>query len=378
MGAETLRDSGNRIVALFPALLGLGGVQEAGRLTAAALAQIASNRNWGVDFLSLNDPPGVHNLPSNGTDIPFRGFGRAKARFAVAAIAGARRRARFVFAAHPNLALVAAQMKLSQRRLKMAVISHGVEVWLPLATVRRKAFLTADIFMAPSRYTVEQIINVQGAARSKTRLVPWPLDPDFLQMAAKPEIWPAPSDFPNGLVVMAAARLAKDERYKGIDHLINAVGRLASTIPSLHLIVVGSGDDLPRHQEMVRKRGLSERVRFYSGLTRAEIAGCYARCDVFALPSTGEGFGFVFVEAMAFAKPVIGAAAGGVTDIIEHGHNGLLVAPGDLRQLVEALQRLLANESFRRELGEKGSEMISSKFQFDNFRLRLEGIFSEK
>jgi phosphatidyl-myo-inositol dimannoside synthase len=377
MGEKTVRRSCNRIVALFPALLGVGGVQEAGRLTAAGLAQIASSYGWSVDFLSLNDSPGRQTFRWNSRDIPFRAFGRAKARFVLSAMIGARREARVAFAAHPHLAMAAAQMKLLQPRLKMAVISHGVEVWQPLPALRRKAFLKADVFLAPSSYTVEQIIQVQGAERAKTKCVPWPLNPDFLELSEKPEALAVPSDFPKGLVVLAATRLAADERYKGVDLLIQAVAQLLPKVPSLYLVVVGTGDDLPRHQEMARRFGVSERVRFLQGLSSPEIAGCYSRCDIFALPSTGEGFGFVFLEAMAFGKPVLGAAAGGVTDIIRHEQNGLLASPNDFGQLVRSLDRLLTSKSLRFELGRKGAEIVRSKFQFDSFRGQLECILRD-
>lgn len=377
MAAQAISHPSYRVVALFPGLLGFGGIQRAGQLIAAALFQIASTHGWPTDFLSLNDLPGDQTFSCNGTPIPFSGFGRAKVRFVLSAMARARRPTRIVLAAHPYLAVVAAQMKIVQPKLKTVVISHGVEVWQPLSGLRRKAFLNADLYLAPSSYTIEQIIRVQGAARARTKLLSWPLDPDFLDMAAQPELLPLPRDFPSGIVLMAAARLSADERYKGVDQLIRALSQLAPKFPSLYLVVVGSGDDLPRHQEMARELGVADRIRFFQGLSRAEIAGCYSRCDVFALPSTGEGFGFVFLEAMAFGKPVVAASAGGVTDIVAHERNGLLVAPNDLGELVRALERLLENESLRVELGRNGSDLVRSKFQFATFRSQIEEILSE-
>jgi glycosyltransferase involved in cell wall biosynthesis len=368
----------SRILALFPGLLGIGGVQQAGRVIAAALSQIAASRDWEADFLSLNDPPGHQAFPWNGTEIRFRGFGRAKTRFAIAAIAAARRRAEITIAAHPNLALVAAQTKLWRPRLRTAVISHGVEVWRPLSPLRRRAFLDADILIAPSRYTLQQIIRVQGAPSEKAKLLPWPLDPAFLRMAAQNDPPSPPANFPNGLVVLTAARLAANEQYKGVDRLIRAVAELAPRLPSLQMVVAGSGDDLPRHQSLAAELRISDRVHFFQGLTPAEMAGCYSHCDLFALPSTGEGFGFVFLEAMAFGKPVIGAAAGGVTDIVGHGQNGLLVPAGDSARLVQSLESLLTSEQLRLELGREGAEIVRSKFRFEDFRFHLEEILSER
>jgi len=376
MSPKTPAPSQNRIVGLFPALLGFGGIQQAGRLTSAALAQIASAHGWSAEFLSLNDSPQAHPLAFRGALIPFAGFRRARARFVLSAMSAARH-ARIVLAAHPHLALAAAQMKFVRPRLKIIVISHGVEVWQPLPPRRRNAFLKSDIFLAPSRYTIEQIIEAQGAPSEKTIRLPWPLGPEFVDFASRPDVLPVPLDFPSGLVVLTAARLAADEGYKGVDHLIRATAQLAAKFPSLRLVVVAGGDDLPRHEQLARDLGLPDRVRFFQGLSPAEIAACYSRCDVFALPSTGEGFGFVFLEAMAFGKPVIGAAAGGIPDIIEHERNGLLVPPNDPEALAASLDRLLASQSLRLEFGRRGAETVLSRFQFESFRAQLENVLQQ-
>lgn len=376
MPAKTPAHSQNRIVGLFPALLGFGGIQQAGRLTAAALAQIASARGWSAEFLSLNDSLQAQPLAFRGALIPFAGFRRARARFVLSAMVAARH-AHIVLAAHPHLALAAAQMKLVRPQLKIIVISHGIEVWTPLPSRRRKAFLKSDIFLAPSRYTIERIIEVQGAPPEKTIRLPWPLSSEFLDFASKPESLSVPPEFPSGLVVLVAARLAAEEKYKGVDHLIRAIAQLAAKFPSLRLAVVASGDDLPRHEQLARHLGLADRVRFLHGLSPAQIAACYSRCDIFALPSTGEGFGFVFLEAMAFGKPVIGAAAGGIPDIIEHERNGLLVPPDDPEALAASLDRLLASQSLRLELGRRGAEAVRSRFQFESFRSQLGNVLQQ-
>jgi glycosyltransferase involved in cell wall biosynthesis len=196
-------------------------------------------------------------------------------------------------------------------------------------------------------------------------------------MAERPPAPEPPAGFPKGLVILSVARLMANERYKGVDQLLQAMAQLARRHPSLELVVVGRGDDLPRHQQLAAKLGLVDRVRFFDNISPAETAACYSRCDIFALPSTGEGFGFVFLEAMAFAKPVIGAAAGGVTDIIEDGQNGLLVPPRNLDHLIEAIDRLLANESLRSEMGRRGAELVRSRYSFAAFRSELEVLLRD-
>jgi phosphatidyl-myo-inositol dimannoside synthase len=369
------------LIGLFPGLLGIGGVQEAGRLTAAALSEIVSRRQWSSEFIALNDSHGPHEIQQAARHVSFVGFGRAKVRFTLSAMARARsaskRSAPIVLAAHPNLALPAAWMQRISPHLKIIVMAHGVEVWQPLPSARRRALQRANLVLAPSSVTAQKLVEAQGIPQEKVRLFPWPLNPDFLRLAENPAALQLPQSFPQGRIVMTAGRWAASERYKGADELIRAVAQLRAAHPDLNLVVVGSGDDLPRLRQLARDLGAAEGVHFLESLAREEVAACYARADVFALPSTGEGFGFVFLEAMAFAKPVIGAAAGGATDLIEDGSNGLLIPPGDVASLAQALERLLHDHSLRAEMGRRGTERVRSKYRFEVFEAALERILDE-
>jgi glycosyltransferase involved in cell wall biosynthesis len=159
--------------------------------------------------------------------------------------------------------------------------------------------------------------------------------------------------------------------------LIDAVAQLRGTFPDLHLVAVGQGDDLPRLQKLAAACGVTGCIHFLENLSREELAACYARADVFALPSTGEGFGLVFLEAMAFAKPVVGIACGGITDVVEDGINGLLVPPGDTVVLAQSLGRLLSDELLCAKLGACGAVTVRRKYQFSVFQSELENILGE-
>jgi phosphatidylinositol alpha-1,6-mannosyltransferase len=371
-----------RIIGLFPELLGVGGVQEAGRLTAAALSEIALRRGWSADFLSINDPPGPHSLAVARRAISIRGFGRAKIAFVVSAIGRVRAAAKdgtsIILAGHPNLAVPADWMQRACPRAKTIVMAHGVEVWKPLPLFRRRALLRANLILAPSRDTVQKLVDVQGVAPEKTRRLAWPLSDGFLRMADAPAGLPVPPAFPQaGPVILTVGRWASSERYKGADELIRAIPQLQAAVPGLHLVAVGVGDDLPRLRELATGLGIAGRVHFLENLSREEVAACYARADFFALPSTGEGFGLVYLEAMAFSKAVVGAAYGGTTDVVEDGVNGLLIPPHDAGALARALGRLLGDEPLRTQLGRRGAEIVRRKYEFGVFQAELERILSD-
>jgi phosphatidyl-myo-inositol dimannoside synthase len=372
--------STNRIIGLFPALFGVGGIQEAGRLTAAALDEIALRRDWQADFLSLNDSPGKRLLRADQRDIELRGFGRRKMRFVLSGVSCARTEkgaVSVVLALHPNLALPARWIQRIAPSVKTIVICHGVEVWKRLPPLRRRALVAANLVLAPSSDTIRKLISVQGISQEKIRKLPWPLSSSFLAMADDPAKFLAPPDFPRGRVVLTVGRWDASERYKGADLLIGAIAQLRATHPDLHLMAVGSGDDLPRLRALAANLGVSHAVHFLENSSRQEIAACYERADLFALPSTAEGFGLVFLEAMAFSKAVIGAAAGGTIDVIEDGVNGLLVPPNDPERLAQALNRLLGDEKLCAELGRGGAEIVRQKFQFSIFKAELERILMD-
>jgi len=366
------------IVGLFPELLGVGGVQEAGRQTAAAIARIAPRKNWSTHFLSLNDPRAAPPFQAESNRIPFLGFGRAKLKFILAAVGVAGKRADIVLAAHPNLAPVAACMRLASRgRIRTIVISHGVEIWQRLSLIRRTALSRADRVVAPSSDTVAKLAAVQGVAKDKLRKLAWPLSPGFLALADSRAALPESPHLPQGQIILTVGRWSASERYKGADKLIRAVAQLYPAFPGLNLVAVGGGDDLPRLRTLASELGIAGRVHFFDGLSREEVAACYARANIFALPSTGEGFGMVFLEAMAFGAPIVAAACGGSTDLVHDESNGLLVAPNNAKELSQALERLLKDDSLRFRLGRCGAETVRQQYRFETFETNLERILEE-
>jgi glycosyltransferase involved in cell wall biosynthesis len=378
MTAKKPQEQAKKIVGLFPELLGVGGIQEAGRLTATALEKISLRKNdWSAYFQSLSDPPGMHEFIAAESKICLRGFGRSKARFVLSAVRHCRQGARVVLAAHPHLALPAAGTKWFSPQLKTIVMSHGMEVWKPLPWLRRRALLSADVVLAPSSDTAQRLAEIQGVPQSRIRKLAWPLNPDFLRMADVRNELPLPREFPRGRVILTVGRWAASERYKGADDLIRSMVQLRMKFPGLYLVAVGEGDDLSRLKKIAADLGVSECVRFLTGLSQQEIGACYARCEIFALPSTGEGFGLVFLEAMAFGKALVGAACGGTTDVVEDNVNGLLVPARDSERLAETLAALLQDEALRAKLGQRGAEIVRRNYSFEVFQSKLELILEE-
>jgi len=366
------------LIGLFPELDAPGGVQRAGRHLAAVLNEFAESRKMECRLLSLNDSPELHRMSVGGREFVFTGCDRAKGRFTTTAVRAARRRGKLVLAAHPNLAPVAAAMKWMSRRLKSIVCTHGIEVWEPLSKIRRRALRRADLVLAPSRSTAEHVVAQQGVSAEKVKVLPWALDPQFeALLTAHPQ--PAlPANFPAGRVILTVGRWAESERYKGMDTLITALPRLLPRWPDLQLVIAGGGEDRPWLEHLTERNGVRRHVRFLAGLSYEELSACYSACEIFALPSAAEGFGLVYLEAMARGKPVIGGAHGGAPEVIEDGKTGYLVPHGDAVQLATSIETLLAHPEIAKEMGARGKKRVEEEFRFNVFAKAFKKILREQ
>jgi glycosyltransferase involved in cell wall biosynthesis len=365
------------IVGLFPELASAGGIQQSGRLTALALASFAVERGETCHFVSLNDPVGKGLLNAGVREIAFTGCGRSHARFISSALRLAMRQPAIVVTLHPNLAPVFAAMKVLAPGMRSAVVVHGVEVWTPLPPLPRWSLQSADRVLAPSEDTLGRARKQQRFPIGKGRKLAWSLGPKFDPRDNPLAKSSPPKGFPSGRVILTVGRWEASEAYKGADHLIGALPPLLKKFADVQLVAVGEGSDLPRLQSLARDSGVSDRVHFLPFMTHEQLPSAYDHCELFAMPSRGEGFGLVFIEAMARGKPVIGGAHGGTPEIIDDGVNGYVVPYGDVTQLADRLNRLLASEPLRREMGAQGLAKAEHAYTFTRFSSELAAILSE-
>jgi phosphatidyl-myo-inositol dimannoside synthase len=366
------------VIGLFPELDAPGGVQRAGRHLAAVLTEFASSRGMDCRLLSLKDSPELHRMTLGAREFVFTGCDGAKGRFAVTALRAASRKAKLVLAAHSNLGPVVQAMRIAAPRMKRIICTHGIEVWEPLGGLRRRALRHANLVLAPSRDTADHVVSQQGVARERVRTLPWALDPQFEAMLAPGSQHVVPGDFPAGRVLLTVGRWLATERYKGMDTLITALPRLLPRWPELQLVFVGTGDDRAWLEDLTEKNGVHRHVHFLTGLSYSELAACYSACEIFALPSRGEGFGMVYLEAMACGKPVIGGAHGGAPEIIEDGVTGYLVPHGDPIHLATCIEALLADPAHAKEMGARARGRVEHEFRFNVFAKSLKKTLREQ
>ena len=127
------------------------------------------------------------------------------------------------------------------------------------------------------------------------------------------------------------------EGYKGHDRVIAALPQLLAAGHDVVYVVVGDGDDRARLQNLAAERGLAERVRFVGVLGQDALVDAYRMADLFVMPSSGEGFGIAFLEAMACGTPALGLAAGGAVDALADGEFGTMASEAEFASVLARL-----------------------------------------
>lgn len=147
---------------------------------------------------------------------------------------------------------------------------------------------------------------------------------------------------------------------KGIRYLIEAFYQIYNKYKNTKLVIVGSGVLLDEMKILSQKLGISNNIEFKGMLPHEMVLVEYAKSDVFVLPSWDEGFGIVYLEAMAQKIPIIGSKGFGISEVVVDGKNGFLVEPRNINDIYEKLEILINNEEIKNRLGENGYRTIKN------------------
>jgi phosphatidylinositol alpha-1,6-mannosyltransferase len=171
--------------------------------------------------------------------------------------------------------------------------------------------------------------------------------------------------------VVLVARMMAEERYKGHDELLAAWPAVRAQVPEARLVFVGDGDDVDRLRTRARELGVADAVLFTGFVTDDVLGEIYRRAAVFAMPSKGDGFGLVYLEAMAHRLPCIGSIHDAAGEIISDGDTGFLVDQSDTGGIAQRLLALLRDDRRRTEMGQSGYRRWREHFTYEQFARRM-------
>lgn len=219
---------------------------------------------------------------------------------------------------------------------KLVIQTHGIEAWTRPKAAQRAALENADLVLAVSRYTRQSILGWAAIPPERVVVLPNTVGEGFTpgDGAALRTAW----GLEGARVLLTVGRMDSLERYKGHDRIIAALPSLAEDVVYL---AIGDGDDRPRLEALARDLGVAGRVRFAGAQSDAVRLEAYRMADLFVMPSTGEGFGIVFLEAMACGTPALGLGVAGARDALGDGELGHMARRDDL---VDVIHSLLARE----------------------------------
>ena len=213
---------------------------------------------------------------------------------------------------------------------------HGVEAWVRPGRAVQMAVRRADLITSVSRYTRNRFLDWSATDPSRNQVLPNTYDPRFTP-GTKPLSLMHRHGLDGRKIILTVSRLSAEERYKGHDKIIAVLPSVLRQHPDAAYLIVGDGDDRPRLEQLAAQTGVSAQVVFAGRVPDEDLIDYYRLADVFAMPSTGEGFGIVFLEAAATGLPVIAGNRDGSVDALEDGKIGLLIDPDDPDQLAHAL-----------------------------------------
>lgn len=281
--------------------------------------------------------------------------------FAAGCLASAvRYRPDHIISTHVNFGPVA---HIASRMLgtKFTLVAHGIDMHPALPAATLAALRAADSIVAVSSWTRLRVLDLGGIDPANVSILANTLDEERFTVAPAAEALTRRYDIRDDeRIVVMVARLASDERYKGYDRVIQSLPALQKECGPVRFVLVGEGEDRQRIEQLARELGVERAVTFAGFVPDSELADHYRLADVFAMPSTGEGFGIVFLEAMGCGTPVVAGNRDGSLDALQGGRLGRLVDPNDVGAIVAGIASVLKGEG--------------PSFWFDRDRLRKEAI----
>jgi phosphatidyl-myo-inositol dimannoside synthase len=356
-----------------------GGIQKMTRTLSFSLNQIANEKEWVFKTFSAYDADKdlmTQYLPAEN----FKGFNINRRSFVINTLREAKS-ADIIILSHINLAIVGLLIKFVNPKCKIWLIAHGIEVWRQLSYTQKNLLDKSDKIICVSDFTRQQMIKLHSMESDRCAILNNAIDPFMIL----PESFKKPKQLLekynleiNDPVVFTLTRLAATEQYKGHEQVIKAIAALKDRFPKIKYILSGQydKDEEIRINELIEEYSVAGSVILTGFINEKELPGHFLLADVFALPSKKEGFGIVFIEAMACGVPVICGNVDGSVDAVRGGELGKAINPEDLDELEHAISTSLQSAPSTNQQRKNLQKMCLKHFNEQCYRDNLRSLFS--
>jgi phosphatidylinositol alpha-1,6-mannosyltransferase len=319
---------------------GTGGIAEYTRDLIEAVANHPTTENVTVVPRVIAREP--ESVPERVTHLSRAAGGKMRFVGTAMRAALARPRADWIICGHINLLPVAgAAAALSGARIILIV--HGIEVWEQKNSLTRLLLSRVSRVVSIGAMTIERFQTWAELPQQRMHLLPNAVDLSRYTPGAKNEALLSHWSLQGKQILLTVGRMDAAERAKGFDEVIEALPRLVAEIPNLAYIAVGEGSDRMRLEAKAAALGVRDYCVFPGYVSEAEKLDYYRSAALFVMPSRLEGFGRVFLEALATGLPVIASKLDGSREAVRDGAWGILVDPDKPEELIDAIRLGLAN-----------------------------------
>lgn len=335
-----------RVLALLTdAYGGRGGIAKFNRDLLGALAACPAVGRVTTVVRHIVEAPGP--IPAG---IDWRPDGAAgKLAFVRTALAASRAGIGAVLCGHINL-LPLARLVAALRGARLLLVVHGIDAWQPPASLRNPPLVPVarwllagvDDIIAVSEVTAERLARWSRIRRERVRVLPNCVDLARFSPAVDTRHLRARLGLDGCRVLLTVGRLAGRDRHKGFDEVLEVLQELRQEYPDLRYVIGGDGPDRARLEARAVALGVADIVHFLGYVPEDDKAALYTLADAYVMPSRGEGFGIVFLEALASGVPAIGSRVDGSREALRDGLLGALVDPDDPDELRTAIRAALA------------------------------------
>lgn len=298
-----------------------------------------------ADIFLLRDGPNCPN-PFKNTRLRFhycKSSSPTRGRLKLSASLGSHlltQRPQQVFCGHINLAPLI-RFFCQPLGIPYTILTYGKEVWEPLSSIQKTAFQQANGIWTISRYSRDQACEANQIDPQRVKMLPCVVDENRFTPGEKSLELLQKYNLKESRVLMTVARLWSGDIYKGVDVTIRALPNILEAFPDVKYLVIGRGDDQPRLAKLAQELGVSDRVVFAGFVPNEALVDHYRLADAYIMPSQ-EGFGIVYLEAMACGIPVLSGDDDGSADPVQDGRVGWQVPHRDPQAVAQACREILA------------------------------------